>query len=203
MNSEPLERAEQPPVVEPVLLALVGQHTPDVADDRPAHQHGDHEHRHLGERHEDAGQVEVLRLAGAVRQEGADRDAEDAVDRMPDRLLAGQPVDADQHGRADRPADRPVQRGALLQPGHGLAEQDVEQHEREHRDARLDETADPAELLGDLLAHRGVRFLVAMQVLLLDDLVGDLLDDPVLHPLGRHGGVTGLAAGCHRGASSS
>ena len=38
-----------------------------------------------------------------------------------------------------------------------------------------------------------------MQVLFLDDLLGE----PVLHPVGRCGGVTGLAAGCHRGASSS
>jgi hypothetical protein len=61
----------------------------------------------------------------------------------------------------------------------------------------------PAELLGDLLAHRRERLLVRLlldgvQVELLDDLLGD----PVLHPVGWCG-VTGLVAGCHRGASSS
>ncbi len=202
----------------------VGHHGPHVADDRLADQDGDHQDDGLPQGQQDAGEEEVPRVAGAPRQVGPERNADDAVDRVPHRLPTGQPVDPDEHRRADRAPDGPGERGALGQVQDRVAEQRVEQDERQDRDARLDQAPHPAELLGDLLADRRHGLLVArnlVQVQLLHHLLGQAVRDMlVLRQIGvvrqigvrkvrvGRGGAVRLrvgtaGAGRHRGASSS
>ena len=141
-DGQPTERPDQARIAPPLGAALGHQDRPGPSDERAADQHGDQQGQPVPEADQDAGQVGRLRAAGLPGQERADADADQPVDRVPDRLPAGQPPDRDRHGRADRDDQRGRER-----------EQQLGDHEHEYRDARLDDSAYPAELAGQLLGE--------------------------------------------------
>jgi hypothetical protein len=98
--------------------------------------------------------VEVLRLAGPGRDEGTQRDAEQAVDGMPDRFPPRQPVPGDAETDRDRADQRRPQ-----------VPHDVDDDEHRDRDARFHQPADPAQLLGHLLGEGRQDLVVQVRVI--------------------------------------
>jgi hypothetical protein len=138
------EGAHQPRIVAPLRAPLGDQHRPDPADQRLADRRRDQQGHPVGDAVEDAGEVEVPLVAGTPGDERADADADEPVDRVPDRASLGQPGDGDQHRHPDR-GDH----------GGPQVAHDVGEHEDQHGDAGLDQAPPAAELVGHLLGEAG------------------------------------------------
>ena len=150
-DRDPTEHVHQGHVVAPFLLAALGDHGVDPADDRVAHERRDDEQDAVDRALDDPGQVEV---AGVVR-----RQARNAPSAMPNRPLrawrtdslrtARQPGDRQRARAGDD--DRPLEAG---QGTHLVGQERVEHHEEGDRHRRLDDALDAAELLRELLGER-------------------------------------------------